>query len=193
MPNKKEVKKKPTPKKETTKKTTPKKKPAKQEKKKNIKEIVFNKNNILYYLFFTLLIIVIVLGVLVFRKTQEKNDTANMLIPILHKDQVNDLNIDVKELAKQKDYSIKISNFRQDILAEEEISYSITVNNTTGAIIKVTKDEDPDNLIVDQQSTRIDGMKFGNKKKEYSIYYFSIIDNKNVNNEDKISIKIESS
>ena len=115
-----------------------------------------------------------------------------MLIPVYEKGQTNELDVNMYELANSKEYSIKIANYKNDKVNEEELEYSITVVNESDAYIKITKDKDTKNLMVDQDSTIIEGMKLGNKEKEYSIYHFSVIDKSKVKKDEKIHIKIVS-
>ena len=162
-------------------------------KKNNKKNIMINKDNYLYYIFFILLIIVIFLGIKVYiESTKPRPKQANIVIPILEKNSIKELNINLKELAKEKTYSIKISNYRQNLINEENIDYKITIINDSKSKIKVTKDEDDTNLIKNQEATRIEGVSLKSKKKDYSIYYFSIKEKNNIKKNDKINIKIES-
>ena len=196
-----------------TKKTTKKKTPSKSKKttstktvsknasrsktkktntKKKISKKIINKDNYLYYVFFVLLIIVIILGILVYKAKNNTIEKSNMLIPVYEKGQTNELDVNMYELANSKEYSIKIANYKNDKVNEEELEYSITVVNESDAYIKITKDKDTKNLMVDQDSTIIEGMKLGNKEKEYSIYHFSVIDKSKVKKDEKIHIKIVS-
>ena len=160
--------------------------------KKKISKKIINKDNYLYYVFFVLLIIVIILGILVYKAKNNTIEKSNMLIPVYEKGQTNELDVNMYELANSKEYSIKIANYKNDKVNEEELEYSITVVNESDAYIKITKDKDTKNLMVDQDSTIIEGMKLGNKEKEYSIYHFSVIDKSKVKKDEKIHIKIVS-
>lgn len=160
--------------------------------KKKVSKKIINKDNYLYYVFFVLLIIVIVLGILVYKAKNNTIEKSNMLIPVYEKGQTNELDVNMYELANSKEYSIKIANYKNDKVNEEELEYSITVVNESDAYIKITKDKDTKNLMVDQDSTIIEGMKLGNKEKEYSIYHFSVIDKSKVKKDEKIHIKIVS-
>ena len=160
--------------------------------KKKVSKKIINKDNYLYYVFFVLLIIVIILGILVYKAKNNTIEKSNMLIPVYEKGQTNELDVNMYELANSKEYSIKIANYKNDKVNEEELEYSITVVNESDAYIKITKDKDTKNLMVDQDSTIIEGMKLGNKEKEYSIYHFSVIDKSKVKKDEKIHIKIVS-
>ena len=147
-------------------------------KKKPQKKSIINKNNYLYLIFIALSIIVIFLGIKVYQKSKVKKvEEANIVIPIL----------------KKGEYSIKISNFRQDNINKEEIEYKITITNESNASIKVTKDQDDTNLIIDQTSTRIEGVSLKANKKDYAIYHFSIDKNgTKIKSGNKINISVKS-
>ena len=174
-----------------SKETSTKKKSKKQEE--TTKKII-NKSNYLYIVFILLIALVIFLGIKVYQKKQtKKEETANIVVPLLKKGLSYDMSIDIGELKKKDDYSIKISNFRQDDINKEEIEYKITIINDSKAHIKVTKDQDDTNLITDQESTRIEGVKLKSNEKDYAIYHFSIDGNKDkIKSKDKIKINIES-
>ena len=159
----------------------------------SLKEKILNKNNILYYVFFGLLILVIILGIGVLTKSNDKtNETANIAIPIFEKATSNEMTIDLEELATQDEYSMKITNYRFDKVNKEKIEYTITISNESEASIKVTKDDNPTNLIKNQELTRIEGVSLKANEKDYAIYHFSVIDKKKVKKDDKIIIKIDS-
>lgn len=176
-----------------TKKTSKKNISQNKNEKKDKKKKIINKDNYLYYIFFLLLFIVIILGVLVFNaKKKNKLEKSNILIPIYEKGLTNELDVNTYELANSKEYSMKIANYKKDKVNKEELEYSITVVNESDAYIKITKDDDKENLMVDQESTKIEGMKLGKNEKEYSIYHFSVIDKTKVKKDEKIHVKITS-
>lgn len=196
---KKKSNKKPTSKtnisKNTKKKTTntsSKRKPQVKKETKTLKEKVLNKTNLLYVLFFGLLILVIILGVNVYKAEKKDEKTANIVVPITKKNSSSELKIDLKELSKEKEYAIKIANYRLNDINQEKIDYTITIENESKAYIKVTKDNDKNNLITDQESTRIEGVSLKGGEKDSSIYHFSVIDKKSVEDGEKINITIES-
>lgn len=163
-------------------------------KKKPQKKSIINKNNYLYLIFIALSIIVIFLGIKVYQKSKVKKvEEANIVIPILKKEASYDMTIDLQELLKKGEYSIKISNFRQDNINKEEIEYKITITNESNASIKVTKDQDDTNLIIDQTSTRIEGVSLKANKKDYAIYHFSVDKNgTKIKSGNKINISVKS-
>lgn len=174
----------------STKKTVTKKEPIEQQNQTTAS----NKISYLYLAFVALLAIVVFLGVKVYQTSKIKRvEEANVVVPLLKKDSSYNMSINLEELKKNKEYSIKISNFRQNTVNQEEVDYQILVSNESEAIIKVTKDQDENNLIKNQESTRIEGVSLKAKEKNYSIYHFSVIENKDkIKSNDKIDVTIKS-
>ena len=174
----------------STKKTVTKKEPIEQQNQTTAS----NKISYLYLAFVALLAIVVFLGVKVYQASKIKRvEEANVVVPLLKKDLSYNMSINLEELKKNKEYSIKISNFRQNTVNQEEVDYQILVSNESKAIIKVTKDQDENNLIKNQESTRIEGVSLKAKEKNYSIYHFSVIENKDkIKSNDKIDVTIKS-
>lgn len=174
----------------STKKTVTKKEPIEQQNQTTAS----NKISYLYLAFVALLAIVVFLGVKVYQASKIKRvEEANVVVPLLKKDSSYNMSINLEELKKNKEYSIKISNFRQNTVNQEEVDYQILVSNESQAIIKVTKDQDENNLIKNQESTRIEGVSLKAKEKNYSIYHFSVIENKDkIKSNDKIDVTIKS-
>ena len=174
----------------STKKTVTKKEPIEQQNQTTAS----NKISYLYLAFVALLAIVVFLGVKVYQTSKIKRvEEANVVVPLLKKDLSYNMSINLVELKKNKEYSIKISNFRQNTVNQEEVDYQILVSNESKAIIKVTKDQDENNLIKNQESTRIEGVSLKAKEKNYSIYHFSVIENKDkIKSNDKIDVTIKS-
>lgn len=175
-----------------TKKTSSKRKKQIKKETKTIKEKILNKNNLLYVLFFGLLILVIILGINVYNAAKKDEQTANIVIPITEKGSESELKIDLKELSKEKEYSIKVTNYRGNNINKDKIDYTITIENESKAYIKVTKDEDKTNLITDQEATRIEGVSLKGEEEDSSIYHFSVIDKNLVKDDEKINISIDS-
>lgn len=174
----------------STKKTVTKKEPIEQQNQTTAS----NKISYLYLAFVALLAIVVFLGVKVYQTSKIKRvEEANVVVPLLKKDSSYNMSINLEELKKNKEYSIKISNFRQNTVNQEEVDYQILVSNESKAIIKVIKDQDENNLIKNQESTRIEGVSLKAKEKNYSIYHFSVIENKDkIKSNDKIDVTIKS-
>ena len=164
----------------------------KDNKKTKRKKISFiNKDNYLYYLFFILLIVVIVLCFLVYKARDKYQKTkGNMVVHVGEKHDSSFLSLNVRELSKEKMYSLKITNYTLNKINKDKVDYSVTIENNSKARLKVWKDMDLNNLMIDQKSTVIRDVGFGNTKKEYHIYHFKILDKNKVKKNDKINIKI---
>lgn len=159
--------------------------------KKRSKNSIINRDNYLYYIFVILLIIVIVLGILVFNASNKyKKSNGNIVISINEKHKNSELDFDLVELSKRKDYTLKLTNYQQDSVNKDKYSYSITITNDSSAKIYVWKDYKKKNLMVDQKATIIEGVSLDPFEKEYDIYHFSVISKKNVKKGDKIHLKI---
>lgn len=145
----------------------------------------------LYSLFFVLLICVLVLGIVVFVKRNESNNKAfNIAVPILEDGNRSAFNIDLAELKNREEYVLKVTNYRGDNINTESLDYSITIRNESGVIIKVTKDDQDDDLMVDPVATIIEGVGFGTDKKEEDIYHFTINDDSKIEKDAVVSVEI---
>ena len=168
-----------------------KKKKKKESTLDTIKKTV-SSYSFLYVLFILLLIIVIMLGLMVFSKGKEtKNNKANLVIPILADGTHNGMKIDLSSL-QGNEYVIKITNYRGRMINKEEINYTITIKNNTTSKIIVTKDDEKANLMVDQESTKIEGVSLNSKKKAEAIYRIKLQDNQQPKKGDMIEIEVAS-
>ena len=159
--------------------------------KKRSRKRFINRDNYLYFIFVLLLIIVVVLGILVFNASNKyKKTNGNILISINEKHNNSELDFDLVELSKRKDYTLKLTNYQQDSINQDKYNYSITITNDSDVKIYVWKDYKEKNLMVDQKATIIEGMSFDPLEKEYDIYHFSVINKEKVKKGDKIHLKI---
>ena len=96
---------------------------------------------VLWTVFILLLILVIVLTVIAYKKDKEekKNIRANIVIPLLKKDDSFHFNINALALSMSKEYVFKITNYKDDKINDEELKYTIKITNTTSANLKLTK------------------------------------------------------
>lgn len=172
--------------------TKSKNKNTKKNKKKTIKQIIFNKENYLIYAFIALIIIVIILSILVYQASNKKPDKANLSIPVYQEGLSEEFDINLKKLSHKKYYSVKVRNDRNGKVNDKELPYEIIVVNNTKSKIKITKDEDDNNLMIDQKSTKIEGVKLKANEKDEDIYYFSVTDKKKIKEDDKIYVEIRS-
>lgn len=152
---------------------------------------IINRDNYLYLVFVLLLIIVIVLGILVFNASKKyKKTNGNIVISVNEKHDNSELDFDLVELSKKKDYTLKLTNYQQDSINKDKYNYSITITNNSDAKIYVWKDYKKKNLMVDQEATIIEGVSFDPSEKEFDIYHFSVINKEKVKKGDKIHLKI---
>ena len=127
----------------------------------NIKKLKITSDKILLIIFILLLILVIFLGIKVYNKKQKEKSkiVANLVIPIINIDKERNLSLNVSELVKDDEYILKITNFRADNINQEEISYSITIENYSTAKIEIKKYNNEQNLMIDQSATIIEDLK----------------------------------
>lgn len=171
----------------------------KNNKKKSEKNKINNKKiltteNILLVLFILLLFLVIFLGIKVYQKNKSENKKikANIVIPITKKEQSAVLNVDLNELAKQEEYVFKITNYRNEELIKENISYKITIHNDTDTILELRRNNINNNLITNQRETTIDSLKLYNQEKEDIYYHLRIIKKGNIKEKDVVVINVNS-
>ncbi len=160
----------------------------------NIKKLKITSDKILLIIFILLLILVIFLGIKVYNKKQKEKSkiVANLVIPIINIDKERNLSLNVSELVKDDEYILKITNFRADNINQEEISYSITIENYSTAKIEIKKDNNEQNLMIDQSATIIEDLKLKSKIKDESYYYIKATSKEKLKDTDKINIKIAS-
>ena len=169
------------------------------EKKKNVKKIspkkkMFTTENILLVVFGILLIIVIVLGVMVFNKSREhKNDVnANLVVPIFEINAEQNISLTTTALANEEEYILKITNYKDDKVIAEAVNYTITVENDSKAVVKVTRNNSDTDLMMEQKKTVIESQKLKREEKEDVYYHISITKKDGIRKDDKINIKIAS-
>ena len=153
----------------------------------NIKKLKITSDKILLIIFILLLILVIFLGIKVYNKKQKEKSkiVANLVIPIINIDKE-------RNLVKDDEYILKITNFRADNINQEEISYSITIENYSTAKIEIKKDNNEQNLMIDQSATIIEDLKLKSKIKDEAYYYIKATSKEKLKDTDKINIKIAS-
>lgn len=165
-----------------------------REKTKNKKKSIFTTENILAAVFGILLIVVIVLGVMVFNKSRENKDkvNANLVVPIFEVNAEENVSLNTLALANEDEYVLKITNYKDDKVIAEKVNYSITVENDSKAIVKVTKNKDTEDLMKNQKSTVIENQELKSNAKEDVYYHISITEKNKIDKDDKVNIKIAS-
>ena len=147
----------------------------------------------------TLLVIFILLAILVLflfirilkvRKEKAINPAANIIVPVLEKNQVVPFNIDAYRLANnEEEYVIKITNYSGSKVANEEYDYKIEVDNYSNSDISITKENDNKNLI--DEKTTIEG-KLKKGKKDTIYYHVKITKDKGIKEKELIGIRVTS-
>lgn len=165
-----------------------------REKTKNKKKSIFTTENILAAVFGILLIVVVVLGVMVFNKSQENKDkvNANLVVPIFEVNAEENVSLNTLALAEEDEYVLKITNYKDDKVIAEKVNYSITVENDSKAIVRVTKNKDTEDLMKNQKSTVIENQELKSNTKEDVYYHISITEKNKIDKDDKVNIKIAS-
>lgn len=172
-------------------KKTMKKKKNTKKKKINIKEII-NSTKFLSVIFFLLLILVIVLVVLCSIKSKEEDikGFANMTFSLVEGETPIKFNVNAYTLAGTDEYIFKVTNFKGNKVSDEEIKYTVTIENNTNSVISVTVNDMNEDLMVNQKSTELkDTLKKG--KKEAVYYHVKTVSAGDLGKKDLINIKIE--
>lgn len=178
-------------KKVVTEKKVVKKSASKNTKNKKIDyaKVVSNEKFLLGVLIL-LAILVCVLGCLVIKQKNNTRviDKTNVVLPMIEENATNTIQIDAFGLTKERYYVIKVTNYRDKKINEEELKYSIDIENDTKATIKVTKNDDETNLIKNNKKTVVTGQELGKDKKQEDYYYVSIVHDGGVVKDDLIKI-----
>ena len=153
-------------------------------------------SEIILTLVFVLLLISVItlLCVAVSKKNEFKQkQSADIVIPIIEKETNNTLNVDILELKGNslKDYSFHITNYKGNNINKEKMSYSILLStNDNDVTLKLYKNGAEDNLLKNQSSYELKGLKLINNKKQDDVYTLVIKANKNIEKKQNVSIQI---
>ena len=186
---------------DTKKKST--KIPSKEEKKViNMKQAnnEKRKSNVSYILLWILFVLlfglVVGLSVLVYQKKEKTRDqeVANISIPISKADSHFSFNINALNLSTSNDeYVFRVSNYKNDTVADKDLTYNITIQNPTDVVIKLTKGDSDKDLMVEQASTVLGLQNFSSQEKEDVYYHISVVKKgKKIEAKDLISVIITS-
>lgn len=156
-----------------------------------------NVSYILLWILFVLLFgLVVGLSVLVYQKKEKTRDqeVANISIPISKVDSHFSFNINALNLSTSNDeYVFRVSNYKNDTVADKDLTYNITIQNPTDVVIKLTKGDSDKDLMVEQASTVLGLQNFSSQEKEDVYYHISVLKKgKNVSAKDLISVIITS-
>lgn len=144
--------------------------------------------------FVLLLILVVILsGIVIYMKNDIRNTKANIVIPILESETESELSVDVTQLKKgvDKEYIFKVSNYKNNNVNEEKIRYNIEIDKPDSVFVELYKDEEKNNLLVNDTLVITDNELPAKSKKE-DVYRLVIKVNLTVENNEKITIKINS-
>lgn len=162
-------------------------------RKKEEKKILTT-DNILLIVFGILLITVFVLAAMVFNKSRENKDkvNANLVVPIFEINAEESISLTTALLAKEDEYVLKVTNYKNDKVIAEKVNYSVIFENDSKAVIKVTRNNDEENLIKDQKKTVIENQKLKKNEREEVYYHISVTKTDGIKKDDKVNIKIAS-
>ena len=145
----------------------------------------------LYSVFGVLLVAVIILSILVYKeKHNVKTPKADFVYPVIYKGTQNSMKIDLPELYKKGKYTILITNTHNKKTNKEALDYNIVLKNKSDIDVKVVKAGTDDNLMVDQDSTRIEGQTLSGGKEQEDKYVITI--DKKPKSGDELLIEINS-
>lgn len=161
----------------------------KKTKKLDYKKVTSNEKFLLG-VFILLAIFVCILGCFVIKEKNKNRviDKTNVVLAMVEENTTNTLEIDAYGLTKERFYVVKVTNYRDKLINDKELEYSIDVVNDTKATIKITKNDDDTNLIKNNNKTVINEQKLGKDKKQEDYYYVSIVHDGGVVQNDKIKI-----
>ena len=156
----------------------------------------FSSTLFLKIVFIALLIIIIGLAVLIYQKEEKdkKVENVHITVPVNQSGTDFEFGIDALLLSKEnnKEYTIKITNYKDDNINDEEMPYQILIENPTDCVISVKKGKDEQNLMKSQESTLIEGEVLKSKEKE-DVYYHIFIDSiGKLENNELLHVKVTS-
>jgi len=162
--------------------------------KKDNKKKRLSSENILLMVFLLLLIVVIVLTIMVFNRRNEfkKEPNANLVIPVFKVGEVNNVSLNITSLVKDGEYILKIANYKNGKINQEEFNYSLTIENESNAIIEVTKDSDAKNLMGNEKAIKVEEQVLSKDKKDEDYYHIRVVSDDGVKDSDKLNIRVES-
>ena len=186
-------KKKKEEKKKVVKKTTPKKNVPKKETKKKVEEKKkIDSLLVLKIVFCLLLILVIVLSIVVIKKKKELSEkvNANIVIPIVNKEDEAPFSINVQALQKEGQYIFRLANFKSAEVNSEDLNYFIDLKNDSTCKVSLTEYGSNKNLLDNQKESHIEMGKVPKDKQESIYYVVKTSDCGKITKKDYISVKV---
>lgn len=163
--------------------------------KKNIKKKnKYDKTSIIMLVIFIILCITVcLLFGLVLHKNKElsKTPTANIVIPVIKKDNKMTVSLDLYSMKENEEYIFKVTNYRGDKVNDFDINYSIYVKNDSDCKIELYRiGNDKVNLMDNIVDGEIKGFKLYKNEKE-DVYFKVVVSNlKSVKKKQLVSFMI---
>ena len=146
----------------------------------------------LYTMFAFLLVLVIFLFVVAtIKENEQKAKQSNIVFSIMEEKTKNYIDLELQTLVGHE-YSMKITNHRKGKLNTKGSTYTLTITNNSDAEIIIHQDDNTENLMTDQNQTIIQGVPFSKTKKEETIFYFTVKENSQLKEGDKLHIEVAS-
>ncbi len=152
-------------------------------------------NGLLKLIFLILAFAVFVLAVLVVQKNNEEKDkiVPDLVIPIVsEEDKEFAFNIEALALSRSDEYILEITNYKKDEINPNDVLYQITIMNKTKAEIEVHELENPTNLMQEQDSTVIEGIRLLTGEKGEVYYSIKMSKTAVLDQKEVIQVKVES-
>lgn len=162
--------------------------------KTNKKAASSKQDNALLTTFIILVILVIALTVVALNmKNISNKEKANITIPVLEKNSESEISVDISDMNKgdKKEYIFKVTNFKDRILLNNNITYDISITPSENATVKLYKNNSDKNLI-SENDLLIENNKLPKKDKTSDEYHLIIEANQQPSSKEVITIKINS-
>ena len=164
-------------------------------KKRNKKSKEIDKIDILMIgVLIVLGIFILFQGIKLVKEVTKKKDNpikANIVIPVLSKNTNSSITLNMKEFKEESEYVFKVTNFRNNDINEEKLSYKVIIANPDQTNILITKNEKDIN--VDNEEEFVSSKNnLKAKEKQTDIYKIKIKDKNNIKEDSKVIITIES-
>ena len=173
--------------------TTSKKKTVSNNTLKDDKKKIDKSNIALLCVLIALIITVCVLFGMVLKKKKEVSSkpVANIVIPVIKKDNKMTFSLDLYSMKENEEYIFKITNYRGNKVIDSDIDYIIHLKNDTDAKIEVYRiGNDKVDLMKDNPDKEIKDLKVYKDEKE-EIYFKVVVSNlKNVKEKELASFMI---
>ncbi len=155
------------------------------------KKIIYS-DIILMIVFGLLLALIVYLSLTIFQKKDDpSNEHANLVIPVLEEKTNNSFSVDLSRL-KDKEYIIKVTNFKNNIINTSPLEYTIEISNPSKVKIKLYKNEGSEAIATSSNDLSVKNNKLLPDTQQEDVYKILILETKNISSKDMITIKISS-